>query len=222
MKRCVVLMVEGNLTYWRGNSFYINPTSQCVNDCLFCVRQFGDGVFGFNLVLKADPTSDELVEAINRSWDSKYDDVAIVGFGEPLLNLDAVLAAIRRLKELTDVPIRLNTDGQAGLIYPTRDVAGELAEAGLDRIQISLNAPDPETYLRLCRPKFGRGAFESILEFAEQCKPVLKVELSAVDIPGVDIQACRGIADRLGVGFRVRVFKGPEGALEGILRTLVT
>jgi 2-polyprenyl-6-methoxyphenol hydroxylase-like FAD-dependent oxidoreductase len=38
--------------------------------------------------------------------------------------------------------------------------------------------------------------------------------------PGVDIEACRGIADRLGVDFRVRIFKGPEGALDGILRTL--
>ncbi|MHA3963942.1 MAG: TatD family nuclease-associated radical SAM protein [Candidatus Thorarchaeota archaeon SMTZ1-45] len=215
-------MSKGNLTYWRGSSFYINPTSQCVNDCLFCVRQFGEGVFGFNLVLKEDPSPEELVEAIENDWVPKFDDVAIVGFGEPLINLDAVLAAIKKLKQLTDVPIRLNTDGQARLLYPSRNVARELADAGLDRIQISLNAQDPDTYLRLCRPKFGRVAFESILEFAEQCKPLLRVELSAVNIPGVDIEACRGIAERLGVGFRVRVFKGPEGALEGILRTLTS
>ncbi|MFW9963937.1 MAG: TatD family nuclease-associated radical SAM protein [Candidatus Sifarchaeia archaeon] len=221
-ERCVVLMSKGNLTYWRGSSFYINPTSQCVNDCLFCVRQFGEGVFGFNLVLKQDPSPEDLVEAIENEWDPKFEDVAIVGFGEPLLNLDAVLAAIRKLKQLTHVPIRLNTDGQARLLYPSRNVASELADAGLNRIQISLNAQDPDTYLRLCRPKFGRGAFESILEFAEQCKPLMKVELSAVNIPGVDIEACRGIAERLGVGFRVRVFKGPEGALEGILRTLAS
>jgi len=186
------------------------------------VRQFGEGVFGFNLVLKQDPSPEDLVEAIENEWDPKFEDVAIVGFGEPLLNLDAVLAAIRKLKQLTHVPIRLNTDGQARLLYPSRNVASELADAGLNRIQISLNAQDPDTYLRLCRPKFGRGAFESILEFAEQCKPLMKVELSAVNIPGVDIEACRGIAERLGVGFRVRVFKGPEGALEGILRTLAS
>ena len=67
-----------------------------------------------------------------------------------MLNLDAVLSAIMRLKELTDLPIRMNNDGQAPLLYPTRDVASELAEAGLDRIRISLNAPDPDTYIRLC------------------------------------------------------------------------
>ena len=191
-----------------------------MNDCLFCVRHFGEGVFGFGLVLDEDPSAEELVKAVEDTWDTEFEDVAIVGFGEPLLNLDVVLSTIRRVKELTDVPIRMNTNGQALLLHPTRDVPRELAEAGLDRVQISLNAPDPETYFQLCRPKMGRGVFESILEFAERCKSLMRVELSAVDIPGVDIEACRGLAERIGVGFRVRVFKGPEGAIEGILRTL--
>ncbi|MFW9982418.1 MAG: TatD family nuclease-associated radical SAM protein [Candidatus Thorarchaeota archaeon] len=213
-------MSKGNLTYWRGTSFYINPTSQCMNDCLFCVRNYGEGVFGFNLLLEEDPTPEELVREIEETWSPEFDDVAVVGFGEPLLNLDAVLAAIRKINELSEVNVRLNTNGQGLLIHPTRDVPQELADAGLDRIQISLNAPDSDTYFRLCQPKMGRGAYESILEFTERCKPLMKVELSAVDIPGVDIEACRGLAERLGVGFRVRVFKGPDGALEGILRTL--
>lgn len=213
-------MSKGDLTYWRDTSFYVNPTSRCMNDCLFCVRNYGDGVFGFNLSLDGDPSPDELVTAIEATWNPKFDDVAIVGFGEPLLNIDAVLAGIRKIKELSDVQVRLNTNGQGLLIHPTRDVPQELVKAGLDRVQISLNAPDPETYFQLCKPKMGRGVFESILEFAERCKSLMKVELSAVDISGVDIEACRGLAERIGVGFRVRVFKGPEGAMEGILRTL--
>jgi TatD DNase family protein len=173
-------------------------------------------------MLEKDPTPEEIVKAIDATWTPEFDDVAVVGFGEPLLNLDAVLAAIRRIKELSNVEVRMNTNGQALLTHPTRDVPRELADAGLDRIQISLNAPDSETYYRLCRPKMGRGAFESILEFIERCIPLMKVELSAVDIPGVDMDACKGLADRLGVNFRVRVFKGPEGAKEGILRTLAS
>ena len=62
--------------------------------------------------------------------------------------------------------------------------------------------------------------FDSMLEFAERCKPLMRVELSAVAIPGVDMDACKSIADRLCVEFRERVFKGPDGAIEGILRTL--
>lgn len=215
-------MVKGNLTYWRGESFYINPSSRCMNDCLFCVRNYGDGVFGFDLMLDGDPTPDELVNAIDATWKPEFDDVAIVGFGEPLLNLDAVLAGIRKIKELSNVKVRMNTNGQGLLIHPTRDVPQELADAGLDRVQISLNAPNPDTYFQLCKPKMGRGAYESILDFTERSSSLMKVELSAVDIPGVDMEACRGLAERLGVGFRVRVFKGPEGALDGILRTLTS
>jgi TatD family-associated radical SAM protein len=213
-------MSESNLTYWRGTSFYINPTSRCTNNCLFCVRNFSEGVFGFNLQLKEDPIPEELVNEIQRTWSDQFDDVAIVGFGEPTINFEGTLAAIRKIKSLSSVPIRMNTNGHALLIHPERNVPAELAEAGLDRIQISINAPDPDTYLRLCQPSFGRMTFDSMIHFVEKCKPLMQVELSAVDIPGVDINACRGIADRLGVEFRVRVFKGPEGALDGILRTL--
>ena len=152
-------MVKGNLTYWRGESFYINPSSRCINDCLFCVRNYGDGVFGFDLMLDGDPTPDELVNAIDATWKPEFDDVAIVGFGEPLLNLDAVLAGIRKIKELSNVKVRMNTNGQGLLIHPTRDVPQELADAGLDRVQISLNAPNPDTYFQLCKPKMGRGAY---------------------------------------------------------------
>ncbi len=213
-------MSDNHLTYWRGNSFYINPTSECTNDCLFCVRQFSDGVFNFNLRLARDPTPEEMATAIEETLSDQYEEAAIVGFGEPLLNLETTLAAINVVKRITDIPVRMDTNGQGLLIHPERDVIDELADAGLDRVQVSLNAQDPDTYLRLCRPKFGRATYESIIDFAERCKERMTVELSAVDIPGVDIDACRGIAERIGVRFRVRVFKGPEGALEGILRTL--
>ncbi len=215
-------MTETNLTYWREGSFYINPTNRCTNNCLFCVRQFSEGVFGFNLELEADPTPEELVDAIEQTFNNEFRDIAIVGFGEPMLNIDGVLASIRKIKSMTDIRVRMNTNGQALLIYPNRNIPQELADAGLDRIQISLNAQNEDTYLRLCQSKFGRIAYRSILDFAEQCKPYMRVELSAVDIPGVDIDACKGIAERMGVEFRVRVFKGPEGAIDGILRTLTT
>ncbi|TFH10429.1 MAG: radical SAM protein [Candidatus Thorarchaeota archaeon] len=213
-------MSKSNLTSWRGTSFYINPTSRCTNSCIFCVRNFSEGVFGFNLQLDEDPTPEELVDEIEMTWNGQFDDIAIVGFGEPTINIEGTLAAIRTIKKLSPVEVRMNTNGQALLIHHNRDIATELAEAGLDRIQISLNAPDPDTYLRLCQPSFGRMAFDSMLEFTERCKPLMRVELSAVDIPGVDMDACRSIANRLNVEFRERVFKGPEGAIEGILRTL--
>jgi TatD family-associated radical SAM protein len=174
------------------------------------------------LELEDDPSPEELVNEIEKTWSEEFDDVAIVGFGEPTMNIEGTLAAIRKIKSMSSVEVRMNTNGQALLIHPHRDIPNELAEAGLDRIQISLNAPDPETYLRLCQPSFGRMTFDSMLEFAERCKPLMRVELSAVDIPGIDMDACKSIADRIGVEFRQRIFKGPEGALDGILRTLTS
>lgn len=213
-------MFERHLTYSRGKSFYINPTSSCTNDCLFCIRQFSDGVFDFVLRLDTDPTPEEMESAIIENWNSRYSDAAVVGFGEPLLNLETTLSSIRTIRRISDVPVRMNTNGQGLLMHPERNTVHELADAGLDRVQISLNAHNPDIYLKLCRPRFGKGTFESIIDFAERCKKVMTVELSAVNIPGVDIEACRSIAERLGVQFKVRTFRGPVSALERIRRTL--
>ena len=122
-------MSESNLTYWRGTSFYINPTSRCTNNCLFCVRNFSDGVFGFNLELEDDPTPEEIVAEIERTWTHELDDVAIVGFGEPTMNIEGTLAAIRKIKSLASVQVRMNTNGQALVIHPNRGVPAELARA---------------------------------------------------------------------------------------------
>ena len=76
-------MSKSELSYWRSSSFYINPTSRCINDCLFCVRNFGDGVFGFNLVFKEEPTATLLIDAIDNTWDSEYDDVLLLALENP-------------------------------------------------------------------------------------------------------------------------------------------
>jgi hypothetical protein len=50
------------------------------------------------------------------------------------------------------------------------------------------------------------GAFQAVLDFAAHVRDfVPNVTLTAIDgLPGVDIPACREIAERLGVGFRRR------------------
>lgn len=209
-------MTTVNLTYIRGTTLYINPSSQCTNNCLFCVRNFGDGVYGYDLRLHEYPKPEEISNAIKESWSEEFQEVAIVGFGEPLLNLDATLEAIRTVKSLSNVPVRINTNGHVLLTHPYRDVPAELAEAGLDRIQVSLNAHDASTYVRLCRPSFGENAYTSLLEFAKKCSELMDVELSVVELPGIDIKACRKIANDMGVGFLFRKFKGPPETLESI------
>jgi len=205
-----------NLTYQRDRTFYVNPSYRCTNRCMFCVRNYDTGVFGFDLSLEKDPTPDELVRAIRQTWTPDFLEAAIVGLGEPLLNLEGTLASVREIKSLAGVPVRINTNGQALLIYPRRDVPLELAQAGMDHVQVSINAQDSRTYVKLCRPSYGEKAFDSMLEFARKCAKHMTVELSVVRVPGVDIDSCRRIAEAMGVGFRVREYKGPPELLDSI------
>jgi len=215
-------MPETNMTYWRNKTLYVNPSNRCTNQCTFCIRNYDTGVFGFNLNLDRDPTPEELVQAIRESWRTEFTEAAIVGLGEPLLNLKGTLASVRAVKSLTDVPVRINTNGQALLIYPRCNIPRKLAEAGMDHMQVSLNAQDSRTYVKLCQPSFGKKAYGSMLRFAERCKMYMTVELSVVRVPGVDVEACRRIAEGMGVSFRVRDYKGPSGLLVDVARMMGT
>jgi len=215
-------MPEPNLTYWRDKTLYVNPSNRCTNQCMFCIRNYDTGVFGFDLGLDRDPTPEELAQAIRESWRTEFIEAAIVGLGEPLLNLEGTLASVRTVKSLADVPVRINTNGQALLMYPRRDIPRELAEAGMDYVQVSLNAQDSRTYVKLCQPSFGKKTYGSMLRFAERCTKYMTVELSVVRVPSVDIDACRRIAEGMGISFRVREYKGPSDLLVDVARVMGT
>ncbi|MEM2143385.1 MAG: TatD family nuclease-associated radical SAM protein [Candidatus Thorarchaeota archaeon] len=206
-----------SLAYFRDRTLYVNPTNRCTNDCVFCIRQFCDGVFGYDLRLTRDPTPAELVAAVTSSMkDRDLDEVAIVGLGEPTLNLDAILETIRAVKQLSSIHVRMDTNGHGLLIHPQRDVPGELAHAGLDSVNVSLNAPDAATYVRLCRPVYGESAFGSMLEFARRCRELMQVRLSVVNLPDLDLEACHRLAQDMDVDLRVRKFTGPDAVLQRI------
>jgi cyclic pyranopterin phosphate synthase len=207
-------VVHLSLVYSRNRSLYINPCSRCTNNCIFCVRNFSNGVFGFNLTLETDPTPKQISNAIQDEWNVNYNDIAIVGFGEPLINIEGTLAAARTLRTLTYRRIRINTNGQALLIHPNRDIPKELAQVGISRIQVSLNAQDADTYEKICKPRYGALAYPSIIEFTKRCRELMEVEISVLDLPGVNIDACHQIANSLDVEFRIRNFKGPREVLD--------
>lgn len=197
----------------------MNPTSRCSNDCLFCILGFNDGVYGFDLRLDKDPTPTELTAALKHVDLSQYNEAAIVGFGEPLLNLDGTLASAEYLSS-HELRVRINTNGHARLFYPDCNVAKELSESGVSEIQISLNAPDAQTYVKLCRPSHGAEAFLSLLDFAEDCNKYMKVIFSVVRIPGIDINACRELAREFDIELRVRDFKGSFELMQEIAAIL--
>jgi TatD family-associated radical SAM protein len=194
--------------YWLGNKLYLNITNKCSNNCYFCIRNFKNGVGGFNLKLAKEPSINEIIselqEVINlKSWS----EIVFCGFGEPLERLDCLLEVCKWIRHYYCKPaaIRIDTNGQAYLINKGREVLRELKEAGVEKISVSLNAHDKETYNQICKPAF-QDAFESVLEFVEKARENFETEITAVAIPEVDISMVEEIARKMGVKFRLREY----------------
>ena len=200
-----------SIVYWLENNLYLNITNRCSNNCYFCLRNFLDGVGGFNLKLEEEPTISEIIadleNVINRR---NWREIVFCGFGEPLERLDCVLEVSRWIRKHYGkiVTLRVDTNGQALLLNKGRNVIEELKMAGVDKVSVSLNAHDKETYNRVCKPNF-ENAFENILEFIKKAKELLDVEVTAVRIPEVDISKAEQIAKEMGVKFRVREYIQP-------------
>ncbi len=190
------------IAYRIRNSLYLNITNRCSNRCSFCAK-FGDfTVKGHFLRLDHEPGFDEVMAAIRRH--AGYDEVVFCGYGEPLLRLDLIKEVATELKK-AGTPVRINTDGQANMVYD-RNILPELAGL-IDCVSVSLNAPDAETYARLCNSPFGGRAWEGVCQFLlEAKKHIPRVVASAVTVPGVDIERIRRLAESLGVEFREREF----------------
>jgi TatD family-associated radical SAM protein len=109
------------------------------------------------------------------------------------------------ISSISDIPIRVNTNGMSDLINKKK-TAPILAKV-VEHISISLNAPDSDTYFELCRPKFGRQAFDALIQFALDCKKnIPKVTLSIVGhtINAEAQEKCRELCKSLGIPLRVR------------------
>jgi cyclic pyranopterin phosphate synthase len=196
------------IVYWLGNNLYLNMTNRCSNDCYFCLRKFRKGVGGFNLRLEKEPTIretiSELQEVINRK---NWAEIVFCGFGEPLERLDAILEMTKWIRNYYGKPVivRIDTNGQGYLLNEGREVVKELKNAGVNRISVSLNADNQETYDQICRPKF-ENAFTGVLKFIEKAKQDLEVEVTAVTVPEVDLAEMQKIAKKTGVKFRAREY----------------
>ncbi|MBP1751893.1 MAG: magnesium-dependent deoxyribonuclease, TatD family, and radical domain iron-sulfur [Geobacteraceae bacterium] len=190
------------IAYKIRNSLYLNITNRCSNRCSFCAKFSDFTVKGHYLKLKHEPSPAEVLAAIGNP--TGYDEIVFCGYGEPMLRLDLIKEVATELKKKR-CRIRINTDGQANLVYG-RNVLPELAGL-VDCISVSLNAPDAETYVRLCRTPFGREGFEGVCAFLREAKRYIpKVVASAVTVPDLDIAAVKNLALSLGVEFRERTY----------------
>lgn len=190
------------LSYVLHGNCYLNITYHCTLRCAFCPKYNGTWeVQNYDLRLAREPEAEEVLSAIGDP--TPYHEIVFCGLGEPTNRLDTLLAVAKAMKA-QGKRIRVNTDGLANLVHG-RDVTPDLA-AVVDAVSISLNAQDEATYIRHTRPKVA-SAFQAVLAFARLAREHgIEVTLTAIDgLEGVDIEACRRIAEGLGVDFRRRV-----------------
>ena len=194
---------KGKIVYPIRNSLYLNLTNRCSNLCTFCAKKASYVVKGHDLELSREPSAEELVQAVGDP--QRYQEIVFCGFGEPLLRLETVKTVAAELKK-KGARVRIDTDGQANLVYG-RNILPEL-KGLVDAVSVSLNAENPEKYQRLCRSPFGEESFHGILDFIREAKKVIpEVVATIVQMPGVDVEACRRLAEEeLGVKFKRRAY----------------
>ena len=198
------------ITYEIDGKLYLNITNKCPCNCTFCIRNNGDGAYGSDpLWLEHQPTAEEVVEAVRKCDINKYSEVIFCGYGEPTCELEILKKTAKYIRSVSDIPIRINTNGLSDLINK-RETAVEF-EGIADTISISLNASDSETYDKVTRPSFkGNNCFEEMLLFASKVKEyVPNTVLTVVDVIGEEeIEKSRKIAENIGIKLRVREYIG--------------
>jgi wyosine [tRNA(Phe)-imidazoG37] synthetase (radical SAM superfamily) len=121
------------------------PFKSCSLDCIYC--QLGRTTLittERTPCVPLDPVLDQLKTRISLGLEADY--ITIGGSGEPTLNSN-LGSLIRSIKQLTDIPVALLTNGA---LFFRPDVRTDAAAA--DVVLPSLDAADPDTFAKINRP----------------------------------------------------------------------
>lgn len=106
----------------------LDITNNCNLRCLHCYNYSGE-----NICIKDELIDDELIKVINDVAQMDIFNMCFCG-GEPLLRKDILLKLVKMLSDKD-----INTSMVSNGLLLTKDVAKELKEAGIKKIQISLD-----------------------------------------------------------------------------------
>lgn len=167
----------------RHPTFCVSSQVGCPLDCVFCET----GRMGFRRNLTQDEIIDQVL-ALQQSLpeDSVRPNLVFMGMGEPLMNFDALVGALRWLGDADGLGYggRRITVSTAGLPRRIMDLAEAPVKVGL---ALSLNAADHDTR-KLLMPAMHKHRIEALLgaceAYAEQTKR--RVTLEYVLIAGVN------------------------------------
>ena len=175
------------IAYYYNNDLsklYINiiKNFECTNHCVFCDKPELELLSSTELFLEKVPTIEEIVNSVGTEITAKVNELIFCGLGEPTLYLDTLLNSAKALREKYDIPLRLNTNGQAYLIYPERkEIPNELKKAGFKIVSISLNAISNKEYNNFHHSDY-ENPFESIVKFIQDCNIIgLKTYVSFIE-----------------------------------------
>ena len=162
-------------TYGRGHrDLRVSLTDRCSLRCTYCMpADFADWIPSAELL-----TTDELMNVLSIAIDEGIDEVRLTG-GEPLLRPD-VVDVVRRINDLPRPPrvsITTNALRLGGLAGPLRD-------AGLERVNVSLDTLDRERFKRLTH----RDRLDDVLAglAAARAAGLAPVKVNAVLMRGVN------------------------------------
>ena len=201
------------ITYEEGGALYVNVTNRCPNNCSFCIRNNGDGAYGSDsLWLLYEPSEEEILASIFERELSKHRELVFCGYGEPAMRLDVCRAvALEVKKRVPGMKTRINTNGQSDLIFG-KNTAPMYTDA-FDTVSISLNSASADGYFDMCRPVYGKKAFDAILTFAKNVKNYVHNTTFTVVrefLADGELELCYKIAEDTGVPLRVRTYIGKE------------
>ena len=125
-----------NINYLR-----ISITDRCNLRCVYCMPKEGVSVIGHNDILKYE----EIFRVINIAVQTGIEKVRVTG-GEPLVRKGVVdfLASLKQIDGLKDITLTTN-----GILL--ENFAEGLFNAGIRRINISLDSLNPEKYASITR-----------------------------------------------------------------------
>src|SRR5437868_5462832 len=207
--------VEAVLMRYRDGrrSLCLSSQSGCPLTCTFCAT--GQMAFGRNL------TASEIVDqALHFRRTTEVDHAVFMGMGEPMLNLDAVIDAARRLPDVGITP-RRTTISTVGWMPGLRRFVDEVDEP--IRLALSLHAPDDELRSKIM-PVNDRYPLRTVVE---ECRRYVarrrrRVFVEYVMLAGVNDSPsqARALASLLGrEAFKVNLIPyNPTGIYDGSSR----
>lgn len=156
------------------NYLRISITDRCNLRCAYCLPETGVKWMAPEKLLNVD----EIIEVVRVAADLGITKVRLTG-GEPLVRNDllSIVKQISQINGITDLSLTTNAIRLGELAKP-------LAEAGLQRVNISLDTLQPEKYHRITRLGDFQKAWNGIL--AAEAAGLLPIKLNCVVVGGLN------------------------------------